>query len=105
MTKEKEYFAFISDKRKILPTVNCWPCPNLVQLRTSSGVPLVLFWLSYRALTWIRCAFLDEPNGRSTSGFPSKARLPIAFRLFPKGLKAEHEEGLKVMCGYTLTNN
>lgn len=86
---------FINYKRNSQPKANCRYGTNAVYNSSSLGVPLVLLWLSYRALKWIRNAFLDEPSGRSTSG-----------SLFPKGLKkAEHEEGSKVMWRYTLLTN
>lgn len=36
---------------------NCWSCTYMVLLSSSFGVPLVLLWLSYKAMTWIRNAF------------------------------------------------
>lgn len=114
MTKGKRrgmiYNYFISHKRKNRLAANCRSCPNVAlalrtfltldNIQTSSccarliekffrysfDAPSILLWLSCCSLKWFRSVFLDEPCGRSTSGFPSKARLP-AFRLFPKGLK------------------
>ena len=68
------YDRFISNNRKSQPTANCWSCSNVVLFRSSPSVPLVLLWLSYGALKWVRSAFLDEPSGQ-----------------------AEREEGSKVM--------
>ena len=48
---------FISNKRNSQPTLNCRSCSNMLQLRASFGVPLVLFWLSYGVLKWIRSVF------------------------------------------------
>ena len=50
------YDIFISDKRKDLPVANCRPSSNVVLLRSSFGVPLVLLWFSYGALIWTRSA-------------------------------------------------
>lgn len=90
---KNNYDIFISYKlKKILPTQNCWHCFNVVYHKSSLGVPLVLFGLFYRALKWIRSAFLDEPSGHSTYG-----------RL--QGKKAEREESPKVMRRYTQLTN
>lgn len=57
MSQERENFAFKSYKRKHFPAASYQPCSNVVSLRLSFGVPLFLFWLSYKALKWIRSAF------------------------------------------------
>lgn len=90
------YNIFISNKRKSRRAAKKYPCSNVVLLfRYSFGMPLVLLWLSYKALKRIRSAFLDDPSGRSTSGC-----------LFLKGLKkAERKDGLKVIQRYTLLTN
>ena len=51
------YDRFIKDNRGSQPTANCWSFPNELLLRSYFGVSLVLLWLSYRALKWIRCSF------------------------------------------------
>ena len=109
------YDIFINYKRTSQTTANCWSCSNKMLLSFSfadfmsrldkSSKPvcahytksflgefLVLLWLSYRALRWIRSVFLDGPSGRSTFG-----------RL--QGKKAECEEGSMVMRRYTLFTN
>lgn len=48
---------FIRYKSKSIPTANCWPCVNVVLPKSSSGVPLILVWLSYGVLTWGRSGF------------------------------------------------
>ena len=48
---------FINYKQKSLPAENHRSCSNVVLLRFSFGVLLVLLGLSYRTLTWIRGAF------------------------------------------------
>lgn len=97
---------FIRNKLKSLLTANCQSFSNVGLHRSSFGVPFVLLWFSSGTLKWIRSAFLDEPSGHSTSGFLSKARLPIAFLLLPKRRKkAEREEGSMAMRRYTLLMN
>lgn len=64
MAQQKEYLTFISGKRKNLPTANCRSCSDVVLVRYSFGEFLVLLWLSYRTLKWIRSAFLDEPSDK-----------------------------------------
>ena len=89
------YDIFVNYKRKSVPIVNFWSCSDGVCLRSSFGVPLILLWISYKTLKWIRSAFFEEPSGRSTSG-----------RLFPKGLKkAKREEDSKIMRSYMLLTN
>ena len=51
------YDISISSMQKSRPDANCRSFSNMVLLSSSFGVPLVLLWLSYRALTWIRSAF------------------------------------------------
>ena len=62
MAQENEYFVFISYQRKCFPIANCWSSSNVVLIRSSFGVPLVLLWLSYRALKWFCCAFEEDSN-------------------------------------------
>lgn len=83
------YDIFISDKRNSQQAVNCWSCSNVVLLRSSFGVPLLLLWLSYGALKWIRSAFEENLKimwrytllmaisalGHGTSIVASRARL------------------------------
>ena len=57
MAQKKEYFAFISDKRKILRAQNCRSYSDVVRHRFSYGIPLVLFWLLYGILMRISSAF------------------------------------------------
>lgn len=57
---ENIYDIFISYKRNRLPTANCRSCSNVMLLRSSFGVPLVLLWLSYRVLKWIRGEFKED---------------------------------------------
>lgn len=77
---EYNYDIFMSHKRKNRLEANRWPCSNVVLLsisfanffsrlghsyeqdgfrcfQSTFGIPLLLLWLSYRALKWIRCAF------------------------------------------------
>ena len=60
MVQEKEYFAFISYKRRIQLKANCLPCLASLLLRASFGVSLVLLWMSYGTLMWIHCAFEED---------------------------------------------
>ena len=60
MVQQKGYFAFISDKWKIIPTVNSLSCRHVVLLRSSICVPLLLLWLSYETLKHI--FFHDKLN-------------------------------------------
>ena len=83
------YDIFINYKWKKQLKTNCWSYSDVVRHRSSYNVPLLLPWLSFETLKWIRSAFLDEPSGRSTFG-----------RL--QGKKAEREEGSKVTRRYTL---
>lgn len=54
------YNIFINYKQKNLSTANCWFCSNVLLLRSSFGIPLVLLGLSYRVLKWIRSAFEER---------------------------------------------
>ena len=65
MVQEKDYFAFISDKRKSLPAANCRCYSNVECLRSSFAVPLVCIWLSNRALKWIRSSFEEGSKDMS----------------------------------------
>ena len=49
-------------KQKSLQAENCWSCSDVVLHRLSMSVPLVLLWLSYGALKWIRSAFEEGPK-------------------------------------------
>ena len=82
---------FIGYKRKSQPTTICRSGSNVVLLQFTFGVPLVLLWLSYGILTWIRSPFLDEPRGRSTLGRSRQ--------------KTEREEDSKGIRKYTLLTN
>ena len=53
---------FISYKRKNRQAANCWSYSNVMLLRPSFGVLLVLLWLSYGALKWIRSTFEEDPK-------------------------------------------
>ena len=103
MAQKNKYFAFISDKRKNLPTASCWSCSNEVFLRSSFCVPLVLLWFSYgtfsisqmsngslltlswqenvgakkTTLKWIHSAFMDEPGGKAKREDGSKVNAVI----------------------------
>ncbi len=54
---KNNYNLFISHKRINLSTANCWSCIDMELPESSFGVPLVVLWLSYRTLAWIRSAF------------------------------------------------
>lgn len=68
MIQEKQYLVFLNDKRKSLR----WSCSNVVCLGAYYSVPLVLFWLSYMAMKWIRSAFLDEQSEQAERKEDSK---------------------------------
>lgn len=60
MVQDKDYFAFINQKRKDRFSTNYQSCSNMMPIiEASFSAPLVLLWLSYRGLKWICSIFED----------------------------------------------
>lgn len=84
----RNYNIFISNKRKIPPIANCWPCSDMLFLRSSYGVPLDLLWIFYGTFQ------LSQMSNESLHTLPWRENV-VAKKPTLKWISRAFEEGSK----------